>query len=188
MHIERLVLESFRCFGPQQTEVVLGPGLVALVGDNGTGKTALMQALQRMFGVTSEQRRVRKQDFHVPCDEVERPVARTLVIEAIVVFPELDADDENPAVPAFFRNMAAEENGNLKVRLRLAATWSDDGTLDGAIEESFSAVQTFGAFDETDLQQLRGADRSRIQLIYIPATRDGASQVNDMNAPHHRCV
>ncbi|KVR84402.1 ATP-dependent nuclease [Burkholderia vietnamiensis] len=177
MHIERLVLESFRCFGPQQTEVVLGPGLVALVGDNGTGKTALMQALQRMFGVTSEQRRVRKQDFHVPCDEVERPVARTLVIEAIVVFPELDADDENPAVPAFFRNMAAEENGNLKVRLRLAATWSDDGTLDGAIEESFSAVQTFGAFDETDLQQLRGADRSRIQLIYIPATRDGASQV-----------
>lgn len=177
MHIERLVLESFRCFGPQQTEVVLGPSLIALVGDNGTGKTALMQALQRMFGVTSEQRRVRRQDFHVPCDEVERPVARTLVIEAVVAFPELDADDENPAVPAFFRNMAADESGNLKVRLRLEATWSDDGTLDGAIEESFSAVQTFGVFEETDRQQLRGADRSRIQLVYIPATRDGASQV-----------
>lgn len=66
---------------------------------------------------------------------------------------------------------------NLKVRLRLEATWSDDGTLDGAIEESYCAVQTFGDFDETDLYQLRGADRSRIQLIYIPATRDGASQV-----------
>lgn len=177
MHIERLELENFRCFGPQRTQVVLGTGLVAFVGDNGTGKTALMQALQRMFGVTSEQRRLRKQDFHIPCGEIDRPTARTLVIEAIVAFPELDADDNNPAVPAFFKNMAAEENGNLKVRLRLQAIWSDDGTLDGAIEESYCAVQTFGAFEEGDLQLLRGPDRSRIQLIYIPATRDGASQV-----------
>ncbi|AMP36962.1 ATP-dependent nuclease [Ralstonia solanacearum] len=177
MHIERVVLENFRCFGPQRTQVVLDASLVAFVGDNGTGKTALMQALQRMFGVTAEQRRLRKQDFHVPGDETDRPVARTLVIEAIVAFPELDIDNDNPAVPAFFKNMAAEENGSLKVRLRLQATWSDDGTLDGAIEESYCAVQTFGTFDESDLQQLRGPDRSRIQLIYIPATRDGASQV-----------
>lgn len=177
MHIERLGLENFRCFGPQQTHVVLGPSLVAFVGDNGTGKTAVMQALQRMFGVTSEQRRLRKQDFHMPFNEAERPLARTLVIEAIVAFPELDADADNPAVPAFFKNMAAEENGNLKVRLRLQATWTDDGTLDGAIEESYCTVQTFGDFEESDLQRLRGPDRSRIQLIYIPATRDGASQV-----------
>ncbi|WEW95648.1 AAA family ATPase [Pseudomonas nitroreducens] len=177
MHIERIGLESFRCFGPQHTHVTLGPSLVAFVGDNGTGKTAVMQALQRMFGVTSEQRRLRKQDFHVPCDEIERPLARTLVIEAIVAFPELDTDANNAAVPAFFRNMAADEDGNLKVRLRLEATWSDDGTLDGSIEETYSAIQTFGDFEEGDLQQLRGADRSRIQLIYIPATRDGASQV-----------
>lgn len=177
MHIERLELENFRCFGPQRTQVVLGPSFVALVGDNGTGKTALMQALQRMFGVTPEQRRLRKQDFHVPFDEADRPASRTLVIEAIVAFPELDTDDDNPAVPAFFKNMAAEENGNLKVRLRLQATWTDDGTLDGAIDESYCAIQTFGAFEESDLQQLRGPDRSRIQLFYIPATRDGASQV-----------
>ena len=177
MHIERLELENFRCFGPETTPVALGPSLVAFVGDNGTGKTALMQALQRMFGVTSEQRRVRKQDFHVPCDEVERPVSRTFVIEAIIGFPELDADADNVAVPAFFRNMAAVENGELKVRLRLQANWVDDGTLDGAIEESYCAIQTFGEFDENDTQQLRAADRSRIQLIYIPATRDGSSQV-----------
>ncbi|MEN5236156.1 AAA family ATPase [Pseudomonas sp. TWI923] len=177
MHIERLGLANFRCFGPQQTSVALGPSLVAFVGDNGTGKTAVMQALQRLFGVTSEQRRLRKQDFHIPFNETERPAARTLVIEAILAFPELDADEENPAVPAFFKNMAAEDNGNLKVRLRLHATWTDDGTLDGAIEESYCAVQTFGDFEASDLHQLRGSDRSRVQLIYIPATRDGASQV-----------
>lgn len=177
MHIERLGLENFRCFGPQQAYVALGPSLIAFVGDNGTGKTAVMQALQRMFGVTSDQRRLRKQDFHIPRNEVERPLARTLVLEAIIAFPELDEDEDNAAVPAFFKNMAAEENGSLKVRLRLQATWIDDGTLDGAIEESYCAVQTFGNFEESDLQPLRNPDRSRIQLIYIPATRDGASQV-----------
>lgn len=177
MHIERLELECFRCFGPTTTTVLLDPALIALVGDNGTGKTATMQALQRMFGVTAEQRRLRKQDFHVPFAEKERPAARTLTIEAILAFPELDDDHDAPSVPAFFKNMAAIEGGNLKVRLRLQATWTDDGTLDGAIDETYCAVQTFGAFDEGDLQQLRGPDRSRIQLFYIPATRDGASQV-----------
>lgn len=177
MHVERLELEGFRSFGPVRTSVTLRPDIVALIGDNGTGKTALMQALQRLFGVTGEQRRLRKQDFHVPFNEAIRPAARTLVIEAIVAFPELDADIDSPAVPAFFRHMAAEENGSLKVRLRLQASWTDDGTLDGAIDESYTAVQTFGAFEDSDLQPLRGPDRSRIQLLYIPATRDGASQV-----------
>ncbi|MDR7270103.1 energy-coupling factor transporter ATP-binding protein EcfA2 [Pelomonas saccharophila] len=178
MHIERLELEGFRCFGPVRTTVALGPDLVALIGDNGVGKTALIQGLQRMFGVTTEQRRLRKQDFHVPFNEAARPAARMLVIEAIVAFPELDADDDNPAVPAFFKNMATEENGHLKVRLRLEATWTDDGTLDGSIDETYSAVQTFGPFEDGDRQPLRGPDRSRIQLLYIPATRDGASQVS----------
>lgn len=177
MHIERIELVNFRCFGPQRTKILLDPDLVAFVGDNGTGKTVLMQALQRMFGVTSEQRRLRKQDFHIPFDEVERPSARSLIIEAVLAFPELDSDEDTPAVPAFFKNMAADESGNLKVRLRLEATWTDDGTLDGTIEESYCAVQTFGDFDENDLQKLSAPDRSRIQLIYIPATRDGASQV-----------
>lgn len=178
MHIERLKLKNFRCFGPLQANVVLGPDLVAFVGDNGTGKTAIMQALQRLFGVTSDQRRLCKQDFHIPNDELERPIARTLEIEAIIAFPELDEDEDNPSIPAFFKNMAAAEDGSLKVRLRLEATWTDDGTLDGAIEDSYCAVQTLGDFEESDLQPLRSADRSRIQLIYIPATRDGASQVS----------
>lgn len=177
MHIERLELQGFRSFGPVRTSVALGPDLVALIGNNGTGKTVVMQALQRLFGVTADQRRLRKQDFHVPFNEAARPAGRTLVIEALVAFPELDADNDSPAVPAFFKHMAAEENGNLKVRLRLEANWTDDGTLDGAIDESYSAVQTFGAFEDSDLQPLRGPDRSRIQLLYIPAIRDGASQV-----------
>ena len=178
MHIERLTLTNFRCFGPNPTCISLLPTLNAFVGDNGTGKTAVLQALQRMFGVTGDQRRVRKQDFHVPSDEDAQPQSRSLVLEAIVAFPELDDDPASPSVAEFFRNMAADENGNLKCRLRLQSTWTDDGSLDGDVEDKYWAVQTFGAFEDGDLHELRGSDRSRIQLFYIPATRDGVSQVS----------
>lgn len=35
----------------------------------------------------------------------------------------------------------------------------------------------FGAFTDADCTELKAADRARIQMIYVPATRPGASQV-----------
>lgn len=177
MHIERLILYGFRCFAPEGVSIDLEPSLNAFVGDNGSGKTAVLQALQRLFGVTADQRRMRRQDFHVAANEKTAPAQRQVVLEAIIAFPELDQDKDSPTVPEFFRHMAADDQGRLKCRLRLQASWTDDGTLDGYTEEKYWAVQTFGAFQDNDLLELKGADRSRIQLFYIPATRDGASQV-----------
>lgn len=178
MHIEQVTLTNFRCFGPDGTQLSLDASLTALVGANGSGKTAVMQCLQRLFGMTAEQRRLRRRDFHVPANEKAAPVQRELSLEAILVFPELDNGAETTAVPEFFQQMAADDNGKLKVRLRLEATWVDDGTAEGAVEETYVAVKTLGEFKPTDCVSLKGADRSRIQLLYIPATRDGASQVS----------
>ncbi len=178
MFIERLILSNFRCFGPEPHTIELSSGLTAFVGVNGAGKTAVMQALQRLFGVTSEQRRLRRQDFHVPAVEAGPVRQRSFGIEAIVAFPELEREDGDDAViPEFFHQMAADDAGRLKCRLRLQAAWSDDGSLDGAIEQKFWAVRTFGPFDEAACIELKAIDRARIQMIYVPATRDGASQV-----------
>ncbi len=178
MFIERLSLTNFRCFGPEVTSVDLTSGFTTFVGVNGAGKTALMQALQRLFGVTGDQRRLRRQDFHVPSAELVAPLQRTFLLEAIVAFPELDADGAGgAAIPEFFHQMAAEDAGKLKCRLRLEATWTDDGSLDGAIEHKYWAIRTFGAFTDADCTELKATDRARIQMIYVPATRDGASQV-----------
>lgn len=139
MFIERLSLTNFRCFGPEATSVDLTSGFTTFVGINGAGKTALMQALQRLFGVTGDQRRLRRQDFHVPSAELVAPLQRTFLLEAIVAFPELDADGAGgAAIPEFFHQMAAEDAGKLKCRLRLEATWTDDGSLDGAIEHKYT--------------------------------------------------
>lgn len=177
MFIEHLLLANFRCFGPQPTTIHLSRELTAFVGVNGSGKTAVMQCLQRLFGVTADQRRLRRQDFHIPSAEENAALQRSLVIEAIIAFPELDEGGDPSAVPEFFQHMAADDAGRLKCRLRLQATWTDDGTLDGAIEQSYRAVRTFGEFAEEDCIELKANDRARIQMIYVPATRDGASQV-----------
>jgi hypothetical protein len=178
MYIEQLILTNFRCFGAAATTIDLTSGLTTFVGVNGTGKTAVLQALQRLFGITGEQRRLRRQDFHVPAAEVAPPLQRTLILEAILAFPELDADGPNAgAIPEFFQQMAADNAGRLKCRLRLEATWTDDGSLDGTVEQKYWAVRAFGPFTEADCIELKALDRARIQMIYVPASRDGASQV-----------
>jgi putative ATP-dependent endonuclease of OLD family len=178
MYIEQLILTNFRCFGPAGTSIDLTSGLTTFVGVNGAGKTAVLQALQRLFGITGEQRRLRRQDFHVPAAELAAPLQRTLILEAILAFPELDAGGPNAgAIPEFFQQMAADDAGRLKCRLRLEATWTDDGSLEGAIEQKYWAVRAFGQFAEADCIELKALDRARIQMIYVPASRDGASQV-----------
>ncbi|MCZ4093441.1 AAA family ATPase [Ensifer psoraleae] len=61
--------------------------------------------------------------------------------------------------------------------MRLEATWTDDGSLEGTVEQKYWAIRTFGAFAEADCIELKALDRARIQMIYVPASRDGASQV-----------
>lgn len=179
MFIERLILSNFRCFGPEPTIIHLDKSLSAFVGTNGAGKTAVMQALQRLFGVTGDQRRVRRQDFHIPAAEAGPFQARGFWLEVIVAFPELGEGDggDTTAIPEFFHQMAADDAGHLKCRFRLEATWTDDGSLDGAVEQKLFAIRTFGDFEDADCTELRPIDRARIQLLYVPATRDGESQV-----------
>ena len=177
MHIERLHLSGFRCFGPQESTIALERHLTAFIGVNGAGKTAVLLALARLFGVTADQRRLRRQDFHVPANELAPGPQRTLYVEAVVAFPELDANANLAAVPEFFQQMAADEQGRLKCRLRLQATWTDDGSLEGAVEQKLMAVRTFGPFKDDECFELKAVDRARIQMIYVPATRDGGSQV-----------
>jgi putative ATP-dependent endonuclease of the OLD family len=154
--------------------------VTTLVGTNGAGKTAVMQALLRMFGVTGDQRRLRRHDFHVPVDEADAPAQRTLALEAILAFPELsDEDADHDAVPQFFQQMACDDEGVLKCRLRLEATWVNDGSVEGAIDAKYRAIRTLEPnFKDEECSELSALDRVRVQMIYIPATRDGASQVS----------
>ncbi|MEU5084922.1 MULTISPECIES: ATP-dependent nuclease [Streptomyces] len=193
MFIEKLVLKNFKCFGPEGSSVRLEPSITALIGANGSGKTAVCEALLRLFGMSAKERAVRVDDFHVPLGETAPPPTRELTIEVVLAFPELDADDDGEAaigekregqkeltrlIPEFFRRMAATEDGDLKVRVVLRAQWVDDGTVEGAITESRLIVNTLvEEYGEEDYAPLTPVERSRIQMVYIPASRDGVRQV-----------
>lgn len=179
MHIESLTLRNFRCFGDQRTAIDLKPDLTAFIGTNGAGKTAACQALQRLFGITNADRAIRLEDFHVPPDEAQTPASRTLTVEATLAFPELEVDGtETDAVPEFFHRMAAGVDGKLKCRIVLEATWTADGTADGSLESNYWAVQTLDEeYSEEERTALPAAERARIQMIYVPASRDGVRQV-----------
>jgi putative ATP-dependent endonuclease of OLD family len=179
VHIESLTLTNFRCFGPVPVRIDLDAGLTAFIGANGSGKSAALEGLLRMFGVSQEQRQIRAEDFHVPVSEDETPDTRELSLEVVITFPELDdEDDDAEAVPEFFRQMAADDNGALKCRFRIEASWTADGSVDGAVTESRRIIETFDPeYTDEQWKPLRPADRARVQMIYVPASRDGARQV-----------
>lgn len=69
MYIAELRIENFRCFGEGERRLTLplGPGLTALVGENDTGKTAVIDALRFVLGTRDQEYfRVEDSDFHWP--------------------------------------------------------------------------------------------------------------------------
>ncbi|RWU09265.1 ATP-dependent endonuclease [Pseudidiomarina gelatinasegens] len=181
MKIEKIRLQNFRCFGNQAVELNFEKVLTALVGGNGSGKTAVLQAVSRLFGTSPAERTVKRRDFHVLPDRQELQSGDSLYIEAILAFPELAEQNGTPldAVPEFFNQMAASAQGEpLKARIRLQAIWTDDGTPEGAIEEDLRWIRALDDnFEWDDCSRVQAVERSSIQLIYLPANRDATTQV-----------
>jgi recombinational DNA repair ATPase RecF len=67
MKLTRLRLSNFQSFGQEPTAIEL-EAMCFLLGPNGTGKTAVLQALARLFGFDPSLRRARRTDFHITSD------------------------------------------------------------------------------------------------------------------------
>lgn len=177
MKLVRLRLSNFRSFGATATSIDLAD-MTFLLGPNGSGKTAVLQALARMFSLDPGQRKIRKSDFYVPHDEKKAPSERQLWIETDFEFPELNIDDgtPKPAVPGAFAHMQLEApNGPVQVRFRLQATLDQDGE----IEENFTYVQKADASGQpTNESRVAKQERNSIQVHYLPARRDPADHIS----------
>ncbi|UXM96044.1 AAA family ATPase [Bartonella sp. HY329] len=184
MKIETIAVRNFRCFGPEWIEVRLQEQVTAFVGGNGSGKTALFQALSRIFGVTRTDRTVTKKDFHIAHDEEALPNGQALEIECLLGFPELDKEEDEDvnAVPDFFNHMAASgPDEPLKARIRLVARWIEDGTSDGTVEEDIRWITTLDKeFVWENCPRVSAVDRASIQVIYVPALRNAADRVTEL--------
>jgi putative ATP-dependent endonuclease of OLD family len=173
----RLRASGFRSTGPDPVVVTFEKSTF-LLGPNGTGKTAVLHALARMFGSEPSLRRVVPGDFHVPLGESPGTgTARTLWLEADFTFPELaDTTGAHPTVPAFFSHMRMEAPGDLpSVRFRLSAHLDENGV----VTDDLVTVLTVDADGEpTRTAAVNRYDRASIQVHYLPARRDPADHVS----------
>lgn len=174
MKLKSLRLSNFQSFGEQPTELLM-ENMTYLIGPNGSGKTATLQALCRLFAFDPSLRRVQRSDFHVPIDEEVDPVDRQLWIEADFMFPELSEEEDNSTIAPHFGHMRLdEENGIPRVRFRLNASMGPDGD----IEETLVYVLEIKP-DGTPVNtaQVPRSERNHIQVHYLPARRDPADHI-----------
>ena len=180
MRISRLTLSNFRSFGEPLTVIALDP-LTTVVGGNACGKTAVLAALARLFGVSAGDRGIRKSDFHLPPDtDLAAVTELSLFIEARIEFPELgDEEASGEAVPECFRQMSIDAPmGSPHCRVRLDAKWTKTTLPEGEVEETLSWVNTAEEEVKEDHKtRVTGDQRSRVHVLYVPATRDPLKQL-----------
>jgi putative ATP-dependent endonuclease of the OLD family len=177
MKLNRLRISNFQSFGPEPVEIELDE-LTFLIGPNGSGKTAILQALCRLFAFDPGLRRVQRSDFHVPLDETPEtaPEERTFWVEADFLFPELrDAQGEYPTIPPHFGHLRLDDpEGVPRVRFRLDSKLA----ADGEIEEVLSYVLDVDATGQPlSKHPVPRPERSNIQVHYLPARRDPSDHI-----------
>lgn len=145
MRIESVTLSGFRCFGPDPITVPIASEITAVVGPNAAGKTALLHAMSKLFGVSRAQRTVLRSDFHLGADDdPEDREPKDMFIDVLIGLPELADGTATPeTIAPSFRHMQIARAGDDPVcRLRLEARWEDDGTIEGEVSQDLFWVDT----------------------------------------------
>lgn len=183
MKLESISIYGFRCFD-SIGETINFDDFTCFVGPNASGKTAMMMALVRLFGESNSQRQVVPTDFHLESGEkLKSKSPRNLTIECRLTFPELESEGNiSSAVPETFNQMIVNEPGGTPYcRIRLEATWTDDGTPMGDIDQSLYWIVTSSddpkIIDDGNRRKVQPGDRGKIRVVYIPATRDPNQQM-----------
>lgn len=174
MKLHSIRICNFQSYGPEPTELALD-NITYLIGPNGSGKTAALQAISRLFAFDPSLRRVRRSDFHVPFNEEEAPEERELWIEADFSFKELEDDGDSSTVAPHFGHMRLDSPDEPpRVRFRLHATMG----INGDIEENLVYVLDLKA-DGTPktTTPVPRSDRNNISVHYLPARRDPSEHI-----------
>lgn len=183
MKLANLKITGFRCFSDGRSIDL--DDMTTLVGPNASGKTSAMIALARVFSDSPSLRRIVPADFHLmPGKRLKDTSPRMLSIECRLEFPEIDAhqEDYGDAIPEVFNQMVVSGPGVTPYcRFRLDATWTDDGTAAGDIEQSLSWIVTDSddpeVIEKGNRRKVSSSDRARIRVLYVPASRDPEQQV-----------
>lgn len=170
-------MSGFRSVGSEPVSMAFG-SFTCVIGPNGSGKTAFLHALARMFGTETSVRHIVASDFHIPHDE--EPALgrqRELWIEADFRFSELEAEEPSKqAVAAWFNHMRLGDDDTVpRLRFRLTANLESNGEVSQRLEH---VVEVGSDGEPTRLLAVNYYDRTLIQVHYVPARRDPSDHVS----------
>ena len=184
MKLKKVKLCRFRCFGDEPQEIYFN-NITALIGNNSSGKTSVLQALLKIFSENPSERNLCRGDFYLPKDKnAEEMVEQNLYIEAVFDFPELDGEKNQDSIPIFFKHFVVDEpNGKPYLRIRLEASWHKGNSIEGSIESKISYIVCPENQDikEDDRRNINRHDLDNIRIIYVPAIRDPAKQLKNVS-------
>ena len=118
MYLSKITIENFRCFGEgaNRFELSLRPGLTTLVGENDTGKSAIIDALRFVLGTTDQEwYRLEETDFHAGANPKE--------IRIVCKFESLEPKDQR----SFIEYLTYDAEGDGQPVLYLTWTAKDTG-------------------------------------------------------------
>ena len=170
MKLQELRISNFQCFGAKPEKISFDESTTIIIGPNGSGKTAILQALARMFAINPALRRIKQEDFHVPHNEKDVPNERQLTIEADFSLPEANEETTGAnTIPPCFNHMRLQDDGQqVTIRYLLEATMG----VDGDIEEGLFYVIGKEPNGEVKKKRVSRAERNHIAVHYLPAKRD----------------
>jgi len=185
MRLSKLKLHNYRCFGSDE-QIIPIDDITSFIGDNSSGKTAALMALNCLFSDNGANRVLKRSDFHLPKNQnPEELETQDLYIETIFTFDELENEgEESFSVPTFFKSFVVDNpDGTPYIRIRLEATWEKSSSIEGAIESRIYYITCPESEEITDEVKCptNRRDLDRIRVIYVPAVRDPSLQLKNVS-------
>lgn len=184
MRLTKVKLYNYRSFGESEQTINFDE-LTALIGNNSSGKTAALAALNTIFSENTSDRNLERSDFFLPKDRNPEDIEKqNLYVEAVFHFDELQNGESSTsyAIPTFFDSFVIDASGQAPyLRIRLEATWEEGSNIEGIIESSISYITCpeAGEITEKDRRIAKRHELSLIRMIYVPAVRDPSKQLRN---------
>ena len=185
MRLDKVKLYNFRSFSKEQ--IIDFDDITTIIGNNSSGKTAALAALNVMFSQIINDRILKRSDFHVPKDiKPENMTKQDLYIEAVFSFDEVESEngEKSTAIPLFYNNMVVDSpNGKPLLRVRLTGVWEKSSSIDGSIESKIEYIVCPENEEITDDKRVPAKRRELdyIRMLYVPAVRDPSKQLKNVS-------
>lgn len=185
MKLSKIKLHNYRCFGDGE-QVISIDDLVAFIGNNSSGKTSALCALNCIFSENPNERVLKRSDFHLSKGvKPEELRQQEMYIETVFTFEELEKESgEEYAVPQFFESLVVDsQDGTPYLRIRLIATWESSTTLEGAIDSKIVYITCSEEQEITDddIINAQRRDLDRIRVVYVPVVREPSRQLKNVS-------